>query len=82
LLCEGGGDLNDALFRAGLVNEVHLTACPKIFGGVRAPTIAEGRGVLKLGNATMLTLKSMKRIGDELFVVYRVIGGPAPARRR
>src|ERR1019366_7718924 len=25
LLCEGGGELNDALFRAGLVDEVHLT---------------------------------------------------------
>src|SRR6185295_14608257 len=33
LLCEGGAELNDALFRAGLVNEVHLTVCPKIFGG-------------------------------------------------
>src|SRR5205814_8843716 len=25
LLCEGGGELNDALFRAGLVDELHLT---------------------------------------------------------
>ena len=28
LLCEGGGELNDALFRAGLVDELHLTICP------------------------------------------------------
>jgi riboflavin-specific deaminase-like protein len=72
LLCEGGGELNDVLFRAGLVNELHLTACPKIFGGIRAPTIADGEGVLKLANAGALSLKSMKRIGDELFLVYRV----------
>jgi len=39
LLCEGGGDLNDALFRAGLVDELHLTICPQIFGGRSAPTI-------------------------------------------
>jgi len=72
LLCEGGGELNDAMFRAGLVNEVHLTICPKIFGGRIAPTIAEGTGVLKLSDATQLKLKSMKRIGDELFVIYGV----------
>jgi len=70
LLCEGGGELNDALFRAGLVNELHLTITPKIFGGRTAPTIAEGIGVSKLAGATQLKLKSMKRIGDELFVVY------------
>jgi riboflavin-specific deaminase-like protein len=72
LLCEGGGELNDALFRAGLVNELHLTLCPKIFGGRTAPTIAEGTGVAKLADAAQLKLKSMKRIGDELFAVYEV----------
>ncbi len=70
LLCEGGGELNDALFRAGLVDELNLTICPKIFGGRTAPTISEGAGVLKLSSAAQLKLKSMKRIGDELFVVY------------
>lgn len=73
LLCEGGGELNDALFRAGLVNELHLTICPKIFGGRLAPTIAEGAGVLKLSDAAQLKLKSMKRVGDELFVVYECL---------
>jgi len=72
LLCEGGGELDDALFRAGLVNELHLTICPKIFGGRKAPTIAEGSGVPKLSDAAQLKLKSMRRIGDELFVVYEV----------
>jgi riboflavin-specific deaminase-like protein len=73
LLCEGGGELDAALFRAGLVNELHLTICPKIFGGRKAPTIAEGDEVPKLANAAQLKLKSMERIGDELFVVYRVL---------
>ena len=70
LLCEGGGELNGALFRAGLVNELHLTICPKIFGGRNAPTIADGTGMRNLAGATLLKLKSMKRIGDELFLVY------------
>ncbi len=73
LLCEGGGELNGALFRAGLVNELHLTVCAKIFGGRDAPTIADGAGVMKLAEATQLNLKSMKRAGDELFLVYEVL---------
>ena len=73
LLCEGGGELNGALFRAGLVNELHLTVCPKILGGRAAPTISDGTGGLKLSDATRLALKSMKRVGNELFVVYDVL---------
>jgi riboflavin-specific deaminase-like protein len=70
LLCEGGGELNDALFRAGLVDELHLTVCPWIFGGRNAPTIAEGSGVSKLAKALPLKLKSQRRVGDELFLVF------------
>jgi riboflavin-specific deaminase-like protein len=73
LLCEGGGELNDALFRAGLVNELHLTVCPKIFGGRAAPTIADGLGAGSLARATQLELQSARRQGDELFLVYRVL---------
>jgi riboflavin-specific deaminase-like protein len=75
LLCEGGGELNDALFRAGLVNELHLTVCPRILGGRTAPTIADGRGAGVLAGASQLELQSARRQGDEMFFVYR-------ARRR
>jgi riboflavin-specific deaminase-like protein len=71
LLCEGGGELNDALFSAGLVDELHLTVCPKIFGGRSSPTIAEGAGLLKLADAARLELKSARRIGDEMFLTFR-----------
>lgn len=70
LLCEGGGELNDALFRAGLVDELHLTICPFVFGGRSAPTIAEGMGVEQLADATHLRLKQRRRVGDELFCVF------------
>jgi riboflavin-specific deaminase-like protein len=70
LLCEGGGELNDALFRAGLVDELHLTVCPMIFGGRTAPTIADGLGAGRLAKASRFELKSAKRRGDELFLVY------------
>jgi riboflavin-specific deaminase-like protein len=71
LLCEGGGGLNDALFRAGLVDELHLTICPNIFGGHNAPTIAEGKGFRRLAEALPLQIKSFRRIGNEFFAVFR-----------
>jgi riboflavin-specific deaminase-like protein len=70
LLCEGGGELNDAMFRASLVDEFHLTICPKIFGGHRAPTIADGRGLRHLAGAERFRLKSARRNGNELFTVF------------
>lgn len=73
LLCEGGGELNSALFSAGLVDELNLTICPKIFGGRTAPTICDGTGAETLGEATRLKLRSSKRVGDELFLVYDVL---------
>jgi riboflavin-specific deaminase-like protein len=69
LLCEGGGALHGTMVRAGLIDELNLTFCPKIFGGRNAPTFAEGRGFAKLADAAQFKFSSMKRIGDELFVV-------------
>lgn len=70
LLCEGGGELNAPLFRLGLVDELHLTICPLIFGGRRAPTLADGEGIEHLVEAKRFRLKRQRRIGDELFCVF------------
>jgi riboflavin-specific deaminase-like protein len=70
LLCEGGGALNDALFRAGLVDEIHLTICPKIFGGGAAPTLADGIGFPALKQAEEFRITSVSRFKDELFTVF------------
>jgi len=70
LLCEGGGALNDALFRADLIDEINLTICPLIIGGVAAPTISDGEGIARLADARRFTLARRKRIGDELFLTY------------
>jgi riboflavin-specific deaminase-like protein len=72
LLCEGGGELNGALFAAGLVDELHLTICPFIFGGQTAPTLAGGPGVAHLQDAQNLVPKSRKRVRDRVFLVYEV----------
>jgi len=71
LLCEGGGELNGALCSAGLVDELHLTICPFIFGGQEAPTLADGLGVSALSAAFPMRLVSCRRRDDEQFLVYR-----------
>ncbi|HEX7862307.1 MAG TPA: dihydrofolate reductase family protein [Verrucomicrobiae bacterium] len=70
LLCEGGGELNAPLFRLGLVDELHLTICPLIFGGRKAPTLADGEGIEHLVEAKRFRLKRQQRFGDELFCVF------------
>lgn len=87
LLCEGGGELNDALFRAGLVDELHLTICPFIFGGRSAPTIADGLGASTLARSVKMELVSSRRARQELFLVYRTVrnnqpGGAGPGSIR
>ena len=70
LLCEGGGELNDALFRANLIDEIHLTICPKIFGGRNAPTISDGKGLPKLALAKNFKLVSVRPEKSELFTTF------------
>jgi riboflavin-specific deaminase-like protein len=72
LLCEGGGELNMTLLQLGLVDEIHQTICPLIFGGRTAPTLADGAGVNGLKDAIRLRIKSVKRAGQELFLVHSV----------
>ena len=79
LVCEGGGDLNDAMFRADLVDELHLTICPLIFGGRNSPTIAEGSGFASLAMARRFELQNVTRRGDELYLVLQR-GGAATRR--
>jgi riboflavin-specific deaminase-like protein len=72
LLCEGGGEINAALFEADLVNELNLTISPKtVLGGRNAPTLSDGEGFTHLADASKLRILSKRRIGDELFLVYR-----------
>jgi riboflavin-specific deaminase-like protein len=70
LLCEGGGELNAAMFQADLVDEIHLTVCPMIFGGRNAPTIADGQGFPRLAQAKQFKLKALRPWKGELFTVF------------
>lgn len=71
LMCEGGGELNAPMFRQGFVDELYLTICPVIFGGRKAPTLADGEGIERLAEGVRFQLTRSQRVGDEMYCVYQ-----------
>lgn len=71
ILLLGGGELNFACFHAGIVDELRLTVSPMLFGGRDAPTILDGDGFTN-EEARNMDLESCERVGDELFLTYRL----------
>ena len=80
LLCEGGGQINDQLIRAGLADELFLTLAPKLKGGARLPTILGGLG-FPPGTALPVHLLSLYRDEDELYLRYRLNSTPRSFKR-
>jgi len=64
LMVEGGGTLIAEFFRLGFVDEVYIFLAPLIFGGVNAPTLADGPG-FHFDQAPHLELESVKSIDDQ-----------------
>lgn len=71
IACEGGGELNDQMFRGGYVDELYLTWIPCLVGGQNAPTIAEGEGIDALGNAASFHLVNLETHDTEVFLDFR-----------
>jgi 5-amino-6-(5-phosphoribosylamino)uracil reductase len=69
LLVEGGGGLMWDFVEPGLIDEFYLTVTPRILGGVHAPTLVDGIGFTSK-QIVNLKLKSTRRVGDELYLVY------------
>jgi 5-amino-6-(5-phosphoribosylamino)uracil reductase len=67
----GGGDLVASMVSANLVDELWLTVCPLILGGVDAPSAVGGKGFLA-DVAPRLQLLELNRVGDEVFLHYRI----------
>ena len=67
----GGGKLVASVLAAGLVDELWLTVCPLILGGVDAPTAVEGKGFLA-DLAPKLELLAVKQVDQEVFLHYKV----------
>lgn len=71
LVCEGGAQIFRSLLTAGLVDEIHLTCVPRIFGGLAAPTLTGVAGDF-LPHSTELRLRSMEVVDGECFLRYKV----------
>ena len=69
LVCEGGGAVLRSLLEAGLVNEVNITLCPRIFGGEKAPSLTGVAGAF-LPRGIQGRLASMEVIGAECFLRF------------
>lgn len=73
VLCEGGGETNAALLRSGVIDELHITVCPLILRGRKAPTVCDGDGVCSVLAGTKLVLQDIEVAAGELFLTYRVV---------
>ncbi len=83
ILLEGGGELNEAALRAGIVHEVKVFVAPKLFGGEKAKTPVTGMGISVPGEAKMLSLEKVSQVGEDLLLEYlvREDGVPPDSRR-
>ena len=70
LLVEGGGDMLAQLIEAGVLDEIHVTICPRILGGKGAPSLVDGAGFKEMPR---LKLKELHQVEDELYACYEVI---------
>ena len=71
LLLEGGGEVHFAFVKAGLVDEWYVTVTPRLIGGAGAPTLLDGEGFLARDHVH-LALVSQRRVGDEVYLRYRL----------
>lgn len=72
VLVEGGPTLLGSFLKEGLIDEIFLTIAPKIYG-TSDLTLTLVEGYLFPKNSTIkLRLISVKPIGDELFLHYKV----------
>lgn len=68
IFLEGGGTINDAMLREGLVNEVMAFVAPKIIGGKDAKTPVEGNGFARMPEAVKLRDLTIDKIGEDVVV--------------
>jgi 2,5-diamino-6-(ribosylamino)-4(3H)-pyrimidinone 5'-phosphate reductase len=80
VLLEGGGEVHFSFAQAGLVGDLFVTVTPRLIGGKDAPSLLDGDGFLWKDHIA-LKLVSSRRVGEEIFLHYRVAAArPRPAR--
>ncbi len=72
VLLEGGGQLNEAFLRSGLVDEVWAFVAPKIVGGREAKTAVEGEGIARMSDALVLHRVTVDKVGEDILIKGRL----------
>ena len=73
VLLEGGGTLNYAALKSGVVNRVQAYIAPKLFGGAEAKTPVEGKGVELPQEAFRVENQEMTLIGEDILIEGDVV---------
>ncbi len=71
LQCEGGGELVQRMLKLKLLDELVITLCPVVIGGRTTPSAA-GFEAFGIADLPRFRLVEERRIGDELFLRYRL----------
>lgn len=71
----GGGTINGAFLRAGVVDEISVVLAPLAIGGRTTPTIFDGDNLTSIQQAVRLELIETKPVGDKgaVWLYYRVL---------
>lgn len=72
VLIEGGGTLNWSALQSGVVNKVQAYLAPKIFGGSGHSPVG-GTGIASIGDAFLLSVPVITRLGQDLLLESEVI---------
>ena len=72
VLIEGGGEINEAAFREGIVCRVCAFIAPKILGGAASKTAVEGIGFDSPDSAAALGDPQITRFGSDILLQYDV----------
>jgi diaminohydroxyphosphoribosylaminopyrimidine deaminase/5-amino-6-(5-phosphoribosylamino)uracil reductase len=71
VLVEGGATLLGHLFAQGLVDEAMVFIAPKVLGDAAALDAVRGRSVARIADAWPLSLREVRRVGDDVMLRLR-----------
>ncbi len=72
MFVEGGGEIHESVFNAGIADHVMAYIAPKVFGGRDAKTPVEGKGVLYPDECTKLVYQKSELLGEDILLEYDV----------
>ncbi|RWZ60626.1 RibD family protein [Halobacillus fulvus] len=69
----GGGLINGAFLRQGLIDEISVVIAPLAIGGTKTPSLFDAEDLKELSDATRIELKTMKTVGEgSVWLHYKV----------